>query len=61
MDKINPEGDQNIINNQTFLFKVPEKGEPVTQQMDVHKAKIQSDGSLDKFKLRIVVIGYLKK
>ena len=60
MDKINPEGDQNIINNQTFLFKVPEKGEPVTPQMDVHKAKIQSDGSLDKFKLRIVVIGYLK-
>ena len=25
--------------------------------MDVYKAKIQSDGSLDKFKLRIVVIG----
>ena len=28
--------------------------------MDVYKAKIQSDGSLDKLKLRIVVIGYLQ-
>ena len=28
--------------------------------MDVYKAKIQSDGSIDKLKLRIVVIGYLQ-
>ena len=28
--------------------------------MDFYKAKIQSDGSLDKFKLRIGVRGYLK-
>ena len=28
--------------------------------MDVYKAKIQSDGSLDKLKLRIVVRGYLQ-
>ena len=28
--------------------------------MDVYKAKIQSDGSLDKIKLRIVVRGYLQ-
>ena len=28
--------------------------------MDVYKAKIQSDGSLDKLKLRIVVTGDLK-
>ena len=28
--------------------------------MDVYKAKIQSDGSLDKLKLRIVVKGYLQ-
>ena len=28
--------------------------------MDVYKAKIQSDGSLDKLKLRIVVIGDLQ-
>ena len=28
--------------------------------MDVYKSKIQSGGSLDKLKLRIVVRGYLK-
>ena len=28
--------------------------------MDVYKAKIQSDGSLDNLKLRIVVRGYLQ-
>ena len=28
--------------------------------MDVYKAKIQSDGILDKLKLRVVVIGYLQ-
>ena len=28
--------------------------------MDVYKAKIQSDGSIDKLKLRIVVIGDLQ-
>ena len=28
--------------------------------MDVYKANIQSDGSLDKFKLRIMVRGYMK-
>ena len=33
----------------------PEKGYPVTPYMDVYKAKIQSDGSLDKLKLIIVV------
>ena len=32
----------------------------MTQCMDVYKAKIQSDGSLDKLKLRIIVRGYLK-
>ena len=31
---------ENIINNQTFLFKYLEKGEPVTSCMDVYKAKI---------------------
>ena len=38
----------------------PHEGEPVTPCMDVYKAKIQSDGSLDKLKLRIVVRGYLQ-
>ena len=35
-------------------------GEPVTSCMEVYKAKIQSDGSLDKLKLRIVVRGDLQ-
>ena len=33
----------------------PEKGDPVTPCMGVYKEKIQSDGSLEKLKLRIVV------
>ena len=51
---------KNLINNQNFLFEDQKEGEPVTQCMDVYKAKIQSDGSLDKLKLRIVVRGYLQ-
>ena len=35
-------------------------GEPVTPCMDVYKAKIQYDGSLDKLKVRIVVRGDLQ-
>ena len=50
---------KNLINNQTFLIEDQYEGEPVTPCMDVYKAKIQSDGSLDKLKLRIVVRGYL--
>ena len=46
---------KNIINNQTFMIEDPKDGEPVTPCMDFYKAKIQSDGSLDKLKLRIVV------
>ena len=51
---------KNIINNQTFMIEDPKDGEPVTPCMDVYKAKIQSDGSLDKLKLRIVVRGDLQ-
>ena len=51
---------KNLINNQTFMIEDPKDGEPVTPCMDVYKAKIQSDGSLDKLKLRIVVRGDLK-
>ena len=51
---------KNIINNQTFLNEYQNEGEPVTPCMDVYKTKIQSDGSLDKLKLRIVVRGYLQ-
>ena len=39
------------------MIEDPKDGEPVTPCMDVYKAKIQSDGSLDKLKLRIVVKG----
>ena len=46
----------NLINNHNFLVQEPEKGEPVTPCMDVYKAKTKYDGSLDKLKLRIVVI-----
>ena len=51
---------KNLINNQTFMIDDPKDGEPVTPCMDVYKAKIQSDGSLDKLKLRIVVRGDLQ-
>ena len=50
---------KNLINNQTFLVEDPNKGEPVTPCMDVYKTKIQSDGIIDKLKLRIVVRGDL--
>ena len=46
---------KNLINNQTFLIEDQNEGEPVNPCMDVYKAKIQSDGNLDKLKLRIVV------
>ena len=51
---------KNLIINQIFLIKDHNEGEPVTTCTDVYKAKIQSDGSLDKFKLRILVRGYLQ-
>ena len=51
---------KNLINNQTFMIEDPKDGEPVIQCMDVYKATIQSDGSLDKLKLRIVVRGDLQ-
>ena len=45
----------NLINNQTFLIEYQNEGEPVTLCMDVYKANIQSDGSLEKLKFKIVV------
>ena len=42
------------------MIEDPKDGEPVTPNMDVYKAKIQSDGSLDKLKLRIIVRGDLQ-
>ena len=52
---------KNLINNHIFLVEDSEKDEPVTPCMDVYKAKIQSDGSLYKLKLIIVVREYLQK
>ena len=51
---------KNIIKNQTFLIVNKNEGESVTPCMDVYKAKIQSNGSLYKLKLRIVVRGNLQ-
>ena len=51
---------KNLINNQTFLIEYQNEGEPVTPCMDLYKAKIPYDGSLDKLKLRIVVRGDLQ-
>ena len=51
---------KNLIKNQTFLIEDQNEGEPVTPCMDVYKVKIQSDVSLDKLKLRIVVRGDLQ-
>ena len=48
---------KNIINNHNLLIKYQNEGEPVTPCMDVYKAKVQSDGSLKKLKLRILVRG----
>ena len=46
---------ENVINNQAFLMDDPSKEYPVTSFMVVYKAKIQSDGSIYKLRLRIVV------
>ena len=43
------------MNNQNFIVRYLNKSEPVTPCMDVYKAKIQYDVSIDKVKLRILV------
>ena len=58
--KATPKEIKNLINNQIFMIEDPKDGEPVTPCIDVYKAKIQSDGSLDKLKLRILVRGDLQ-
>ena len=47
---------KNLINNQNFLIEYQNEGELVTPYTNVYKAKIQSDGSLDKLKMKIVVM-----
>ena len=51
---------KNLITNQTLLVEDQNEGEPVTPCTDVYKANIQSDGSLDRLKLIIVVRGDLQ-
>ena len=51
---------KNLTNNQTLLVQYSEKGKPVNPCMDVYKGKMQSNGSLDKLKLRILVRGDLQ-
>ena len=53
--KVNLKKIKNLINNQTFLVEDPDKYEPVTPYMDVYKAEIQSDVSIDNLKLIILV------
>ena len=55
--KANLKNIRNFINNKTFLVEDQEKDEPMTPCMDVYKSKIQSDRSLDKTELRILVRG----
>ena len=51
---------KNLINNQNFLMEEPTKEDPLTPCMDYHKEKIQSNGSLYRLKLIIVVKSDLK-
>ena len=51
---------KNLIRNDTFITEKPDKGYPVTPCMYVYKAKTKSNGTLDKFNLRILVIKDLK-
>ena len=60
MAKGNSQVDKESNQQSNFLVEDQNEGEPVTQCIDVYKAKIQSDGSLDKLKLRIVVRGDLQ-
>ena len=46
---------KNLNNNQTFIVEDQEKDKPMTPCTDVYKAKIQSDGSLDKLKMKILL------
>ena len=52
--------DQKSNRQSDFSSSRSREGDPVTPCMDVYKAKIQSNGSLDKLKLRIVIRGDLQ-
>ncbi|MGH7973945.1 MAG: reverse transcriptase domain-containing protein [bacterium] len=52
---------KNLVDNGTFLLQDPKADEKVTPCMDTYRAKLKSDGTLDKQKVRIVVRGDLQK
>ena len=54
--KLNMKDIKNLMNN----MDDPEKGEPMNPCIDVYKAKLQSDGIPDKFKLISLVRGDLQ-
>ena len=60
MAKGNSKGDKENNKQPDFPVEDQNEGEPLTPCMYVYKAKIQSDGILDKLKLRIVVRGDLQ-
>ena len=60
MAKGNYEGDLEFNCQPYFLAQDPENISPMNQCMDIYKAKIQSNGSLEKLKLRIAVPGNLQ-
>jgi hypothetical protein len=49
-----------LIDAKTFALVIHKEGELVMHTMETNKAKIKSDGSLDKLKCRIVVRGDLQ-
>ena len=51
---------QSLIKNQTFLIDDSENRHPSTTYINVYKAKVKYDGSLDKLMLRIVERGDLQ-
>ncbi|MGH3056190.1 MAG: reverse transcriptase domain-containing protein, partial [Gaiellaceae bacterium] len=52
---------KNLVDNGTFILDDPANDEKVIPCMDTYRAKLKSDGSLDKLKVRIVVRGDLQK
>ncbi|MGH7974584.1 MAG: hypothetical protein ACREBR_03580 [bacterium] len=50
-----------LVDNGTFVLEDPKMDDKVTPCMDTYRAKLKSNGTLDKLKVRIVVRGDLQK